>query len=235
MSIVGNGIIVAKGDVMRSLTLLWMVMLILLGGLAQAETFVPGVTGYGIKGGFGNATIGSSVQEFDDEDSFAGGTFGAFMTYNISPSIAIQTELLFVAKGAGGWFLRGRSWRHDYLEIPVLVKYSLMPQKKLKPYLFIGPAGAYLLSAEFKSSFLGDTFDTGDAVKSTDFSIIFGGALEYRHFSFDVRYELGLVNVMDPDEWNTILDAGDPLDTYHMNSNDDIKNRYLAFTLCYRF
>ena len=219
---------------MRLMSIISLTLLVLVS-LTQAETSSPGVTGVGIKLGFGYATINTTVDEFEDKESFAGGTFGAFMTYNLTPAVSMQPELLFVAKGAGGSFIRGRSWRHDYLEIPVLVKYCLVQNGNIKPSLFIGPAMALLLSAEFKSSVIGETVDTKDAMKSTDFSFVLGGAFEYRHFSLDIRYDLGMVNVYNPEEWNRILEAEEPWDIFHMAEDDSIKNRFLSFVLCYKF
>jgi hypothetical protein len=219
---------------MRFISVILLTLLILVS-LAQAEPRIPGVTGMGVKLGFGYATIGTSVNEFADEDSFAGGTFGGFVTYSLTPELSLQPELLFVAKGSGGSFFRGRSWRHNYLEFPVLMRYSLSQNGTLKPSLFIGPAVAFLLSSDFKSSFIGHTIDTKDAMNGTDLSIVLGGALDYRHFSLDIRYDLGLVNVYDPAKWNQLVGAQDPVDIYHMTQNDSIKNRFFSFALCYRF
>jgi hypothetical protein len=203
--------------------------------MGQAEEYVSGVTGYGAKFGFGLATIGTSMDVFDDEESFAGGTFGVFLDYGLSPRLSLRPELLFVAKGAGGSFLRGRSWRHDYLEIPILLKYHLSENGRLKPNVYAGPAVAFLLSGEFRSSILSEDRDTGDAMKSTDLSIVFGGAVDYKRFSFDVRYTIGMGNVYDPADWNRLLNARETSDLYHMKSDDYMKNRFLSFTLEYRF
>lgn len=209
--------------------------LCLLTVAANAARPIPGITGAGVKVGFGYATLENTVPEFSDEESFAGGTIGGFLTYSFSPALSVQPELLFVAKGSGGGFIRGRSWRHHYLEIPVLAKFCLSPKTSLRPHLFAGPALAFLLSANFQGSVISDEIDIGDAMKGTDVGIVMGGALEYRRFALDIRYDLGLVNVYDADEWNRLLDAQDPLDIFHMKSSDTVKNRFLAFTLCYRF
>ncbi len=219
---------------MRLITVLLATFLVLVSS-ALAERTVPGVTGVGVKLGFGYATLDNTVPEFSDEESFAGGTFGAFLTYSFTPAFSVQPELLFVAKGAGGSFFRGRSWRHDYLEIPVVAKYCLSTQTKVKPHLYMGPALAFLLSAEFRSSIIGDDIDVADAMKSTDFSMVMGGALEYRRWTLDVRYDLGLINVYDPDEWNRLLGAEDPTDIYHMEQNDTVANRFFSFALCFTF
>ncbi len=202
---------------------------------AWAEQGIPGVTGMGVKLGFGYATLDNTVDTFSDEESYAGGTFGAFITYSFTPAFSLQPELLFVMKGAGGSFMRGRSWRHNYLEVPVLAKYCLSPNAKLKPSLFLGPALAVLLSAEFQASANSDPVDIKEVMKGTDFSFVIGGALEYRHFAFDIRYDVSLGNVYDPDEWNRLLDAEEMYDIYHMDQNDTVTNSFFSFALGYRF
>lgn len=203
--------------------------------LVHAQNTIPGVGGYGIKAGFGLATISTTVSEFEDYDSYAGGTLGVFVTYDFTPTVSLQTELLFVAKGAGGEFLRGRSWRHNYIEVPMLLKYCLVSERTFKPSLLFGPALSLLTSAEFKSSIISEDRDTKDAAGSVDVGIAFGGMVEYKHLALDVRYTVGMLNVYDPDKWNDVVDAQDPMDIYHMADDDYIKNRVLSFTLGYRF
>ena len=219
---------------MRQVSIILLALFVLFS-CAQAEPRVPGVTGFGAKLGFGLATLSASVDAFEDQESFGGGTFGAFVTYGFTPAISLQPELLLAVKGSGAasaFF--GRGWRHNYLEIPVLVKYNLSPTGTLRPSLFAGPAVALLLSSEFQPAF-GHAIDITEAMKSTDFGFVVGGALEYGHFALDVRYDLGLANVYNPDVWNQLMDAEDPANTYHMTDDDTVKNRVLSFALCYRY
>ena len=54
-------------------------------------------------------------------------------------------------------------------------------------------------------------------MKSMDFGLVFGGELAFRStkpigFFLDVRYTLGVVNIIDPEKWNEgrrIVDEGD--------------------------
>jgi len=210
-------------------------ILFVLCALAHAGDNVTGVKGVGIKLGFGYATLSADIDNLFDRDSFGSGTFGAYLNYGLSPKLSLQPELLFVAKGEGGSFLRGRSWRHDYLEVPVLLKYCLLCDSKLKPSVYIGTAFSFLLSSEFKSSMFTDTKDTKDAMKSLDLSFVIGGAIDYRRFSLDIRYTIGMVDTYDAAEWNELVDAEDSSDLYYMPSGESVKNRYLSFTLGYRF
>lgn len=202
---------------------------------AQADQYVPGVTGYGVKMGLDFATINTNVSEFEGYDSFVGGVIGVFVNYGLSPAVSIQPELYFTGKGAGGEIIGGRNWRHHYFELPVLFKYCLSPTRTLKPHLFCGPAFALLTSAEFQSSFISSDRDMKDAASAFDLGFAFGGDLTYKRFVFDLRYTVGMVNVYDPDEWNEIMDSESPSDLYHMASDEHIKNRNVAFTIGFRF
>jgi hypothetical protein len=68
----------------------------------------------------------------------------------------------------------------------------------LKPMVFAGPALGINLSCD------DDGFDCGDEIKSTDFSLVFGGRIEYALSSItlylDGRYNLGLTDVVDVEE-----------------------------------
>lgn len=76
----------------------------------------------------------------------------------------------------------------DYLEIPVLLKFNLAPDAKVHPNLFVGPALSVLLNSEV--SFINESFDVKDGMKSTDISIVFGGGVDVKKITFDIRYTL---------------------------------------------
>ncbi|MDX9857528.1 MAG: porin family protein [candidate division Zixibacteria bacterium] len=207
---------------------------LLISATAQADQYVPGVTGYGVKMGLDFATIGTNISEFEGYDSFVGGVIGVFVNYGLSPKVALQPELYFTGKGAGGEIIGGRNWRHQYFELPVLLKYCFSPDRTVKPHLFCGPAIALLTSAEFQSSIISDVRDMGDASNSFDLGFAFGGDLTYKRLVFDLRYTIGMVKVYDPDEWNEIMDSESPSDLYHMASDEHIKNRNVALTIGFR-
>ncbi len=207
---------------------------LLICAAAQAGETQSGIRGYGLKLGVGFSTLGTEQATFQELDSFGGGTFGAFVEYGLTPQVSIQTEFLFAARGAGGAFLRGRSFRHDYVEIPVLLKYGTSGAGKWRPSLFAGPAVSFLFSGEFKSSWLTDDVDTKDFAKSVDFGIVFGGAIDYHRLLLDIRYTVGMVNTYDPAKWNALLESEDADHRYHMTADDYLRNRSLVFTLGFR-
>ena len=202
--------------------------------LVQAGEYASGITAKGIKVGFGLNTMSTSVNEFENEESMAGGYIGAFLTYGLSPRVSIEMELAFVSRGAGASLFGSREWRYNYIEVPVLFRYSLTEQSRLTPYLYFGPAVSFLTAANFKSSLFSHTIYTEDAANSPGFSLVFGGEVDYGRFMLDVRYVLGLTNNYDPTEWNRVVDATSTTDIFHMSSDDYMKNRSVTFLLGFK-
>nr|MBN2277654.1 PorT family protein [candidate division Zixibacteria bacterium] len=219
---------------MRKLLLLVGIIMILCIS-ASAQQTTAGITGKGIKLGIGFAGINTDYDELDEFlDSRVGFTGGAFMTYSLNRQFAVQPEILYVSKGAEkDLFFVSAEWSIDYLELPVLLKYDLVPDGKVNPNLFIGPAFALLLSSELRASSY--SVDVTDVMKSMDVGLVFGGGIEYKRITFDVRYTLGLMGTVDAaDEWNELTEA-EPGDYYYLESDPSVKNTNLSFMIGVKF
>lgn len=188
--------------------------------LASAQEAGADNISFGIKGGLSLSTLtGDSLagiledmaeaDALPAEKSRIGAGFGAFFRYSITPTFAIQPELLYIQKGSKFEFTGGGTTtaRSAWLEIPVLLR--LTPRfegSKITPAVFAGPFIGFNMGAEFQQSgFASDVeipgdFDVKDSLKSTDFGVTFGGGLGYRlaksEIFFDVRYDLGLTKIM---------------------------------------
>ena len=233
------------------------IIILVLCFAAQAQEEGVGITGKGIKLGatWGSLNTNDSVFEAGAAGGFTG---GAFLTYNITPRLAIQPELIYVQKGTGdNNFFYGDGYNLGYLELPVLLKYNLSPDTRLVPSVFFGPAVSTLLSAEiYDDHFFGDdeVYDVKDGMKNVDFGLVFGGEVAFRstrpvRFFFDVRYTLGLVNVVDPVKWSEgreISDEGDywlgpflihwtEYNRPEIKEDAYIKNRAFTFLIGIRF
>ena len=150
--------------------------------------------------------------------------FGVFFAFNLNKTFAIQPEVYYLTHGGtGSYDFEGTTYKWDdtynYIHVPVLAKVRLMPNGKLTPIIFAGPAVGFLLSARSKyyvDGVLEDDMDIKEDLKSTNFSVVFGGGVEYKldklMLVLDIRYDLGLANI---DSWN------DPTDT--------LKTRALMF------
>lgn len=154
----------------------------------------------GVKGGMNIAN--QSTDGTEPADSRNGMAIGGWVQMPVAPMFSIQPEAYFAMKGdseeAGG--VTG-TIKMDYLEVPVLAKASFgAPASPISPSLFAGPSFGINISskAEVSGSGTSDgTTDVKDYTKSTDFGLVFGGAVEFGNVGIDVRYTKGLTNVDD--------------------------------------
>lgn len=237
--------------IFRTLPVLMAVLLF--GFTAQAQEEGVGITGKGVKAGSAWGSLSTNDDEFSP-GSAGGFTAGVFLTYNFSPKLAIQPELLYVAKGAGDeGFLSGAGYNLGYVEVPVLLKYTPSSNRRLIPSVYLGPAVSVLTSAEiyYHGFFTSYEYDVKDGMKNLDFNMVFGGEIAFRStrsakLVLDVRYSIGLVNAIDPVEWNASRNAAEEegdWGPFHWTREDRpmvaedayIKNRVFSFMLGLKF
>jgi hypothetical protein len=165
----------------------------------------------GIRGGLTQATLyGDDIAKSDFRPGFTG---GLFFTYRANKAFSIQPEVLYSVRGGKNVDLDATAAeesiraRHDFLEIPVLLKLTA-PLNKIKPRLFVGPAIGFLLNSEL------DGADADDSFKSVDFGAVIGGELAINvgrgtggvldEIALDGRYNLGLVNLGDTEALDAV-------------------------------
>jgi len=197
-----------KQYVMKT-TILTALILILAAGASAAGI------GLGVKGGLNIANLtgsdmlqGNNVAQ-ETKNSRLGIIIGAFVAINISDMVTIQPEVLYTQKGAkyegnlaqqtGTAFTS--EIKLDYLEIPVLLKVSLLPKAAVvQPNLYFGPAFALKLKADVETdqgeSEIYNAPPEGDNVKNDDWGLVFGGGLDFnfsgKEIGIEGRYTLGL-------------------------------------------
>ena len=159
--------------------------------------------------------IGYNSSKFTGKDTpgkavrnIPGFAIGGFISFDLNKKFTVQPEILLTTKGClintigdieqANVFI--------YLEIPILVKMKFLPNAKLKPFIFGGPAISLNTLAINDVGVLDD-------IKKFDCGFIVGAGVDYRRISFDIRYEKGLINF---DEY-----AG----------NIDLKNQTISFLL----
>jgi hypothetical protein len=171
---------------------------LLLGWTGQAHA-IAGMHA-GIKGGVNIAN--QSTDGTEPADSRNGMAIGGWVQLPVAPMFSVQPEAYFSMKGdseeASGVTA---SINMDYLEVPVLARATFgSPGSPISPSLFAGPSVGFNISSKAKvegsGSFDGET-DVKDQTKSTDFGLVFGGAVEFGNVGLDVRYSKGLTNVSD--------------------------------------
>jgi len=168
----------------RTLTFLVVLML----AFAITATAQEKTTRLGVKAGVNLTSF--TGDDADGFESLVGFAFGGFISHSLSENIAIQPEVLFSMKGAKTE-IGDIDLKYNYIEIPVLLKYTLPTDGLLKPMFFAGPSFGILMSAE------ADGEDFKDDSKSTDLSIVVGAGLQIEALSFDIRYTMGMTELDD--------------------------------------
>lgn len=195
-------------------------LIVLIAALTLAG-LVPqaGAATIGLKGGLNLANMAlKTTDTATDIPTFKtqmGQTGGLFVSFNFG-SLAIQPELLYSRRGLSyaeysdetvdvtGRFLA------DYIEMPVLIKYSLL-SGPVKPFLYAGPSIAYLLEAQqgYDVEYLSGEepdytyrYELENYFKETEIAAVFGAGIDIKLpkvvLSLEGRYHLGLTNVYQP-------------------------------------
>jgi len=186
-------------------------------------------TKFGLKVGMNMANF--SGDDVENTDSKIGLAIGGSFTFHLNDKLAIRPEFLYSTKGSkfeesiSDDFTVRSTTSLNYLDIPILVVYSI--QENLK--LFAGPSlGIYISGKsewEFSGDFLGVEIDDSgsediesDEINSPDFGLIFGASYSLGQISIGPRYSMGLANVPDID-----------------NEDIDTKNRVIQLMVGYSF
>ncbi|WP_167016495.1 porin family protein [Chitinophaga sp. Cy-1792] len=171
---------------------------------------------FGIKGGLNVAKMTNY-----DNKAIANFNAGGFVNVGLTKDWAIQPELIYSGQGAdvnwnvaGITFMKG-TLNTSYINIPVMVQYSIVPSF----FVEAGPQIGFLLSAKIKN---GSTkSDIKDRMTTADFGLGLGCGFKITdNFGVNARYVFGLSNVYNN---NSIL------------VNAESKNSVAQFGLFYQF
>ena len=186
------------------------ILVFALAASAQAQV------GFGIKGGLTLAKLtGDNTGNLESRTGFMVGGYAGFP---IGEGMTLQPELVYAQKGAKfGTDSDDVVEKFDYVEIPVLFKYTVDGQGA-RPYFLVGPYLGLNTSAKIESG--GQSVDV-DEIKSTDFGLVFGLGVELQQFLIEARYELGLTDIYEEPEG--IEDLG------------SLKTSTIAFQIGYAF
>jgi len=220
---------------MRRLTIVSIAILIIAGS-ALAQQPVKGISSKGIKLGLGSSMISTEYEAlkalFEFKIGFHG---GAFLTYDLTPELSIQPELLLSIKGTttGGIF-QLLNWSSNYVEVPVLLKYNLTSESSNKPTIYAGPSISYLMSSELKIIFI-DPIDVTEFMNRIDFGFAVGSSFDVKRFTFEARYTFGFGTVIDAADKVNAMTGADLFDPYYFPEDPTVKNRFLSFMAGYKF
>ncbi len=174
-------------------------LIVLLAGTSQAQV------GFGLTGGVNFANVGGADVSYSPK-SLTGFAGGVYLDLGVPFLISVQPEVLYSMKGyktdqsitfLGSTFAVKSTVNLNYVEIPVLIKYSL-PVPVLKPTLFVGPSMGILLNAKAKVEITGqpaqDTTITSSTT-GTDWGVVFGASAHLAIVTVSARYTMGLTTL----------------------------------------
>jgi hypothetical protein len=186
-----------------------------------APAFAQGL-GKGVRGGVNLTTTGT-------EDGNGGAAldwqpravFAGFITWRVASWLQVQPEVVYAMKG-------GRSEEFgitsklllDYVELPLLARWSKGAPRQRSLYVVAGPSLGLLVRAKTRADFGGATeeLDISDDVERFDLGVAIGGGIELGSILVDGRYTHGLSDIDK--------DASDDV---------TVRNRAVSLTVGFRF
>ena len=158
-------------------------------------------TRFGLKGGLTMYSMETSVMGFSEtSDNKLGFTGGLFVEKPFSDMFSLQFEALFVQKGGEDsdevW--GDESLTLSYVDIPVLLKVNIPLDGDTTPYVYGGGFFGYLIDASEEAN--GETHDIGEFFNDFNYGVAFGAGVSFGMFNLDVRYDMGLANIVDEDD-----------------------------------
>ncbi len=131
---------------------------------------------FGVKGGLNFADLTGDF----DADARTGYHIGAVLQFSLMETFAIQPEVLYSAQGIDDVDI-------DYINIPILAKLKFAGIASVEA----GPQFGFVIKDDFE-----DILADAEA-ESFDLGLAVGAGVEFGGFFGQVRYNLGLTDVLD--------------------------------------
>ena len=137
----------------------------------------------GVRAGVDFMTFWGDDVDGDETNRRTGILVGGFLLADFAGPFAVQPELMYIQKGAGqertlpdGTTVT-RTFKLDYIEVPILVKLQVPLEEGITPSVFAGPTLGLNVTAEREDEAEGEsaredistTEDISDDVSGTDF------------------------------------------------------------------
>ena len=187
---------------------------VLFAAPASAQSAAPIMPKYrfGISAGANLA----SMTESEDTDSRKGLIIGGHMSVRLNNAFSFQPELYYSQKGLSASDAgTDITLKNDYIEIPLLARWSAPTSGSVRPFLLAGPSVGVNMSCEVEGEQDGqsatvDCEEFGGEVNTLDLGGLLGGGLEFpvgtRAMSVGARYTFGMSEVIkDSDSKNRAL------------------------------
>ncbi|NQT25136.1 PorT family protein [candidate division KSB1 bacterium] len=190
---------------MKCMRLIWVVIFAVFIALP-----VGAQVNIGVLGGINLANVDIDPLEEVELSNLTAFGFGGVLDFNLNEMLTLHLELMYLQKGVNGkWDIYDLENKVTYLEVPILLKYSI-GTGNIKPYLIAGPTIGYLLSGTGKISGGGYSSeeDLKETTKNLDYGIGLGAGVGMpmgnNSIFLEARYAMGLANINDdPDDPDT--------------------------------
>lgn len=204
---------------------------------------------FGVKAGLYTSTtteIPAGWRSTAFRTGFAG---GVYMDYAFNRYFSLQPEVLYVMKGLDGR-VAGRvitvdyAARFDYIEIPILAKFTITGKSRLSPFFFAGPGVGINLAANLDIDLINNvsgeratgSSDWSAIMNRTEFCFSFGGGCKYAvglgGITADARFDLGLSKVYSGGEVTTKIGDYESADVVYAGTS---RNLGFALLVGYNF
>lgn len=160
----------------------------------------------GVKSGVNvaNASVNPALPADFSKSPRTGFIGGVSAELKLAEPLSLQLEALYTQKGfevtgaSVGGTRATATYKFDYVEVPLTLKATL-GSGPIRPYVFAGPNVGFRVAA--KAAVPGGTVDFKEGTKLNDVALDFGAGIVYQldaktALVFDVRYSLGLMNVI---------------------------------------
>jgi hypothetical protein len=169
----------------------------------------------GVKAGANLASIHGEFADIADPKGRAGFVGGAFVAFGFAPDLAIQVEGLFSMKGAK--FVSQRTDEDgnllgtfdtfenlSYLEVPVLLRGTLLRTAPVQPMYYLGPTVGIRLGGKLEGDVPGLRAQNLTELKAVDFGVALGAGAGFkvggRKVLTELRYTTGFSDIWDVED-----------------------------------
>ena len=179
----------------RPLAVAFMVGIMMMGNGRHAEAQIEGI---GVLVGPAFSSFrGNGSEGFNTHTGFAA---GGFVNLSLNGAIGLRPEFFYVQKGATRNITPSTTFKIEYFEVPVLFTVDLPMEGVLGVQFYAGGQVSILSKCQAENQ--GGATDVpcaaqGLPVNSTDWGLIFGAELAIKMFLIDVRYDMGISQIVD--------------------------------------
>ncbi len=185
---------------------------------------------FGIRGGLNIANLSVDAPPYyvnggpniDSKESRTSFNAGIYSQYSVNEKIALQAELFYSGEGVSFTNPGTEQPNHinlGYLSLPVFFKYSIVKNF----YAMAGPQLSYLLAANCVYMD-GHVYDAMDEHNKTAISLVPAIGYDWKNFSINLRYQLGVSKLPNPSSTGG----------YTRYIDDNVKSNVFAVVVSYK-